>query len=408
MRSAAIVRLRQVLGLVRRVGVLQTASLVWWRLRHGPGNLSGSDVLGAFSFINQPQRKLAAGPAAKDSLLWFVPDFNIGSGGHLNIFRTIWHMEQKGYACSIVIVRPSVHASAAAARADIRAHFFDLRASVYLADQDLPAAEFAVATSWDTAYWVRALHGTVCKLYFVQDFEPFFYPLGSEYVLAENTYRFGFFGITAGGWLARKLAQDYGMPARAVGFGVELDRYRQLPRREPDVKHVFFYARPPTPRRAFELGLLVLAEVAQRMPDTRFILAGWDTGGYKIPFEHLNCGTLALDELPDLYSQCDVALVLSLTNLSLLPLELMACGCAVVSNRGANVEWLLHEEVALLADATPEALAGAVCGLLADDAGRRALAARAQAFARAQTWEQVAQDFDAGLQAAREAARCVA
>lgn len=29
-------------------------------------------------------------------------------------------------------------------------------------------------------------------MYFVQDFEPLFYGMGSKAVLAENTYRFGF------------------------------------------------------------------------------------------------------------------------------------------------------------------------------------------------------------------------
>lgn len=404
-----LLRLRQVGASVQRVGIRRTLQMVWRRLRHGPaGRRGGPDVVGHYAFVSQPTLALAEGQVLEGGLLWFVPDFGVGSGGHLNIFRTIWHLERKGYVCTIVIVRPTAHLSAEAARADIKAHFFDLRANVVLAEEALPAAEFAVATSWDTAYWVRALPATVRKLYFVQDFEPYFYPLGSDYVLAENTYKFGFFGITAGGWLAHKLAQDYGMKTRPVGFGVELDRYRRLPRRQPEVKHVFFYARPPTPRRAFELGLLVLAEVAKRMPDTGFILAGWDTADYDIPFAHLNCGTLALDDLPDLYSQCDVALVLSLTNLSLLPLELMACGCAVVSNRGSNVEWLLNDNIASLAESTPEALADAICALLQNDAGRRAMIARAEAFARSQTWDQVAEDFDAALQIARAEVPCAA
>jgi len=164
---------------------------------------------------------------------------------------------------------------------------------------------------------------------------------------------------------------------------------------------VFFYARPPTPRRAFELGLLVLNAVWERLPDVQFVLAGWDTAGYHIPFPHLNCGTLALDDLPDLYSQCDAALVLSLTNASLLPLELMSSGCAVVSNRGANVEWLLNDDVVMLAESSPEKLADAVCALLEDDARRHAMSQRAEAFARSQTWDAVARDFEVGLQRAR-------
>lgn len=86
-----------------------------------------------------------------------------------------------------------------------------------------------------------------------------------------------------------------------------------------------------------------------------------------------------------------------MTNLSLLPLELMACGCVVVSNRGENVEWLLNDDIAVLADGTPEALAEAICGQLEDDAGRCARSERSEALARRQTWQAVADAFAEGL-----------
>jgi glycosyltransferase involved in cell wall biosynthesis len=91
-------------------------------------------------------------------------------------------------------------------------------------------------------------------------------------------------------------------------------------------------------------------------------------------------------ELGALYRSCDVALVLSHTNVSLLPLELMACGCAVVSNSGPNVEWLLTEETAQLADASPGALADAVLALLRDDELRARRAAAGLAFAEQTDW----------------------
>ncbi|MCZ8222271.1 MAG: glycosyltransferase family 4 protein [Acidovorax sp.] len=385
--------------MVRKEGVLPAMRAVVRRLRQGPGHYV--DVFRHYDFAMPYMLSAIPGEVRAGTILWFIPDFNLGSGGHLNIFRTIWHLERMGYTSTVVIGRPVMHQNADEAREEIRQHFFPLQARVLLGLDALPPSEFAVATGWDTAYAVRAFTGARHKLYFVQDYEPYFYPVGSESVLAENTYRFGFFGITAGDWLASKLAQEYGMSTHAVGFGVELDRYRRLPRREPEIRRVFFYARPPTPRRAFEIGLLVLNAVWKRLPDVQFVLAGWDTAGYHIPFPHLACGTVALDDLPDLYSQCDAALVLSLTNASLLPLELMASGCAVVSNHGANVEWLLNDDVVVLAESSPEKLADAVCTLLQDNEWRHALSQRAEAFARSQTWEAVARDFEAGLKLAR-------
>ena len=44
------------------------------------------------------------------------------------------------------------------------------------------------------------------RFYFVQDFEPYFYPVGSMSLLAENTYRMGFHAITIGALLCRQAA----------------------------------------------------------------------------------------------------------------------------------------------------------------------------------------------------------
>lgn len=396
-------RMRRISELMRHHGVLRTASMVLQRLRFGPGGiLKSRNVFLQFDFVCVEQVHLASQPARPNTLLWFIPDFNIGSGGHQTIFRMIWHLERMGWESCIVIVSPTVHATAEAAHHDICEHFFPLQAKVYVGFDGLPSSEFVVATGWQTAYPVRAVVGSAKRLYFVQDFEPSFYPTGTESVLADNTYHFGFFGITAGGWLARKLKAEYGMQTHAVSFGVDHELYRQRPRREPQIKRVFFYARPPTPRRAFEFGLLVLEAVSRKLPGTQFILAGWDVGEYHIPFPHLATGVITPEELADVFSQCDAALVMSLTNLSLMPLEVMAAGCAVVSNRGECVEWLLNDEVALLTDPTVEALSAALCHLLEDDAARKALASRGQEFARQQHWQASAQAFEQGLLAARK------
>ena len=396
-------RMRRVSELMRHHGVSRTASMVLQRLRFGPGGiLKSRNVFAQFDFVRVEKVQLASQPARPNTLLWFIPDFNIGSGGHQTIFRTIWHLERMGWESGIVIVSPTVHAMAEAAHHDICEHFFPLQAKVYVGFDGLPSSEFVIATGWQTAYPVRAVVGSAKKLYFVQDFEPGFYPTGTESVLADNTYHFGFFGITAGGWLARKLKTEYGMQTHAISFGVDHELYRQRPRREPQIKRVFFYARPPTPRRAFEFGLLVLEAVSRKLPGTQFILAGWDVGEYHIPFPHLATGVITPEELADVFSQCDAALVMSLTNLSLMPLEVMAAGCAVVSNRGECVEWLLNDEVALLTDPTVEALSAALCHLLEDDAARKALASRGQEFARQQHWQASAVAFEQGLLAARK------
>jgi len=351
--------------------------------------LKKNDVIGFYRFVVDSNNHPPVGcqDIPENSINWVIPDFGIGSGGHLNIFRFILQLERLGFKNRICIVGHHQHRTAEGARTLIREHFFPVEAEVVLGMEHLPPAWYTFATSWITAYHVRSLSNTVRKLYFVQDFEPYFYAHGSEYEFAEETYKFGFLGVTAGSWLSKKLSTEYGMTTIDVGFSFDKDLYKQSVRREPHIRRVFCYCRPPTVRRGFETAMLALDIVGRKLPDVKFIFAGWDMSGYEFPHEHLNAGILSLTELPDLYSQCDAALVLSFTNLSLLPLELMACGCVVVSNDGKNTEWLLNQGNSMLCRSTPENLANGLIELLETRDYRETLAKNAKEFARTTSWE---------------------
>jgi len=346
--------------------------------------------------------EIAAQQLSPKTINWFIPPVGKGSGGHLNIFRFIRNLEDLGYRNNIVIVGEPEPKSTEVVRREITEWFFPLRAGVYVGDDDhIPAAWFAMATSWPTAYYVRRFRGSLQKCYFVQDYEPWFYPAGSDALLAEASYRFGFVAFTAGGWLAQKLHDEHGMQTYAVGFSYDRDLYH-LPlaaRVDDGLRRIMFYARPPTARRAFELGVLVLREAAKRVPSMRVVLAGWDVRGYEIPFPCEHAGLMPLDQLSALYQGCDAALVLSCSNLSLLPLELMASGVPVISNRAPYTQWLLNDENAKLADPDIQSLVEAVVDVLETPAVAQRLRRAGAAFAEATSWEREAARMAEGLAA---------
>jgi O-antigen biosynthesis protein len=350
-----------------------------------------TDVIGFYDFVitkDAGTLPVTSKVFEEKTINWFIPDFGIGSGGHLNIFRFIQMLEKDGYKSTICIVGAHKHASPFQARALISEHFFKLQAEVVLGVENLAPSCYSFATSWITAYALKGFGATLHKLYFVQDFEPAFYSHGSEYDFSEETYKFGFTGVCAGKWLAHKLKSDYGMKCHTIGFSYDRDLYQQTHRREPHKQRVFCYCRPPTVRRGWESAMLALSLVGQKMPDVEFIFAGWDMGNYHFPYEHLNAGVCSLKELPDLFSQCDAALVFSFTNLSLLPLELMSCGCVVVSNRAPNTEWLLNDDNSVLPkSSSPRAIADAIIDVLTDTKKRTGLATRAKKFASSTSWE---------------------
>lgn len=324
----------------------------------------------------------------KPTVNWVVPDFGKGSGGHLNIFRFISGLEARGFQCVLTIDGPTKRRSPAACRAEIRRDYLAIDAEIILGIENAPATDYVIATGWTTAYAVRRLPDHISKFYFVQDFEPAFFPVGSEYVFAENTYRFGFKGVTAGDWLSDKLKKDYGMECTPVGFSFDRNLYgwdgKNDARRS---KRVFYYTRPPTPRRGLELAMEALELACKIDPGIEVIFAGWDMSEYAIPFPHKSLGHLRLEDVRFALADSSLALIISLTNASLLPLEAMACGCPVVSNGGANVEWLLKDSGAWMTDATPEAIAEAIVSLVANPDLLEKLGEQSSEFAATTSWE---------------------
>ncbi|WP_146147831.1 glycosyltransferase family 4 protein [Phyllobacterium sophorae] len=342
--------------------------------------------------------KLTSRNLPEGSMTWLIPDFEAQSGGHINIFRMMQLLRTRGFRHQhVVIMEPHRWSSAAEAQEAISRSFGEHGITVSLGVRSIEPCSFLVATGWQTAYWVSKYKDTLNRLYFVQDFEPNFYAHGSDYSFAENTYRLGLTGITAGTWLADKLASEYGMKTFPYSFACDTDLYKPTVRRNQTTKQIFFYARPVTPRRCFEMGLLALKQVCEAIPEASVVFAGWDVNGYDIPFPHFSRGSVSVQELPDLYSQCDVALILSSTNLSLLPLEVAACECPVVLNDSPQSNWLLSKSQATYCDMSVDSISAAVIDNLRNPEKAKKLARAALEHAQQNSWEEEADKVAAFL-----------
>lgn len=334
---------------------------------------------------------------------WILPDISAGRGGLINVFRAIQQLEEWGHE-NRVYVLSALPGNAAFVNEHIRKNYFSIRAQVEAFSGKVKDSDALIATSWPTAYAARSIGNTAGKFYFVQDLEHEFYAPGSLYELARQTYRFGFRGVTAGTWIAEVLRREFNMECSSFGFSYDRNLYvstgpRLLP---PGKKRLLFYARPETERRGFELGALALSLIARKMAEIEFVLVGCPPRALKLPFPATYPGILPLAQLGALYRSCDLALVLSHTNLSLLPLELMACGCPVVSNTGPNVEWLLSRETAQLAKADPKSLAAAITALLTSEESRQRKINAGLAFANSTSWTKEVRAIEFALLAVRE------
>lgn len=319
---------------------------------------------------------------------WLCAPPVAGSGGHTTFFRMVTGMERRGHRC-IVYLYDAHDGDLERQTAVIRASWPEMKAEVRNARDGLTGLDACVASGWETAH-VLASRGTspMQRLYFIQDYEPFFYPRGSHYALAEDTYRFGFRNIALGGAVADLLKTEVGATSDVVPFGCDTGVYR-LEEPERPRNGVVFFARANTPRRGFMMGMLALAEFHRRHPEHEIHVFGDEPRD--CPFPVVAHGRMRPDELNALYNRTVGGLALSFTNVTLVAEEMLAAGNIPVANRSPYAHGGLQNEHVVWRDATPQSLAdglSAVVTAYAAEPGR----ARAAAGSVRAGWETTQED----------------
>ncbi len=295
-------------------------------------------------------------------IAWIITPPSRTSGGHQNAFRFMKFLEDAGHRLTVYLYAPQRYPKFVLDDVRRMLHetsaYPDLDAELLRYDPTTGFGEgydAVFASDWENSYAAYRFGGAAKRFYFVQDFEPAFFPASTEYVLAENSYRLGFHGFTAGHWLAGKLIADYGMTCDAYEYAADSAFYHRTNTERRS--EVIFYARPPTPRRATEFGLLALMELHRRRPEVVIHLAGWDMSGYDVPFPYVNHAALDIARLNEIYNRCAAALVFSLTDMSLLPMEAMASGTVPVVNDGPNTRGVLDSPFMEYVPMSPKAIA---------------------------------------------------
>ena len=312
---------------------------------------------------------------------WVTTPPSPGSGGHSTLFRVIRYLQAHG--CDNRVYFYDVYGGDHRYHADVVRDVYGFAGPVLPLDGAMADAHAVVATAWPTAYPVFNARCSGKRYYFVQDHEPSFHPVGALSVLAEDTYRMGFHAITAGAWLSGMLRADFGMQADPFEFGCDLSSYTLAADRGPR-RGVAFYARPGAPRRAFELGLMALEVFARRNPEVELHLYGDAMGA--LPFRFVDHGHVTPAQLNDIYNDCFAGLSLSLTNVSLVPHEMLAAGCIPVVNDAEHNRIVLDNPFVHYARLTPHALASALESVLTTP-DFPALSRDAAASVRSASWD---------------------
>ena len=320
---------------------------------------------------------------------WIVVPPGAGSGGHTTLFRMMAAASAAGFENTLLFYdryRGDIHGQTAT----VRAAWPWLQCEIEAVGDTLDGFDGIVASSWQTAHVAarRRVPGQPV-VYFVQDFEPYFYPRGSEYALAEDSYRLGHHNVALGAMVRDCLWAELSLTADTVPFGCDTAVYRELcPERERS--GVVFYAKRGNERRGHRLAVLALEQFHRRHPDEPIHVYGDDPGD--LPFPVVAHGSLPPARLNELYNSAVAGLALSFTNISLVAEEMLAAGVVPVVNDSPLARADLKNQHTAWAEATPSAIAEALSGAVSRS-GRASHARTVAASVTTAPWEETGTRF---------------
>lgn len=349
-----------------------------------------------------------------------IPDFTKGGGGHMTIFRMITHLEKAGHRCTIWIKGYSNSRHPEGPRMSATKDYQPIKAQVLPLSSHFAFArgDALIATSWDTVEIVRENKSFHDYFYLVQDYEPYFFPRGSESLEAEFTYGANLKTICASSWLDEIMRTKFSRRSTYFSLSFNSSVYHKEarssrsegnshvnyqvtegmgpPTGNQSVVRIAFYARSRTARRAVTLALKGIEKTRQDGYTLCVELFGEERGKINLPSNvvgHDN-GILSPNELAELYRSCDIGLTFSATNYALVPQEMMACGLPVIEIDNDSTRSIYPQGILVLADPSAQGIADAIDDLATDQAKREEIAAEGLRWVQQTSWDKSFQEVE--------------
>ena len=290
-----------------------------------------------------------------------LPALGPGSGGLRTVLHLLGGLARRGCQCHVYV---EGNAAEQELKENLRKYYECDWVIPHAGLNPAPDHDLVLATMWHTALALTARRGSFKRAYLVQDYEPFFYPMGAHHLLAEFSYEQPLQIITMGRWLARKLNTEFGLTCRSLDFCADTNLYR--PRLEGTAAEFAIAAifQPDKPRRAPLICLQALQQLQAVLPHLKIYTFGSPHAPLNLKCNHL--GIIPPARLSSIYSQCLAGLCVSMTNPSRLPFEMLAAGLPVVEAHRDNNFYDLPPEGVLLAELKPESIKEALLDLVAN------------------------------------------
>ena len=302
-----------------------------------------SDVMSFERVINNKKDSIK-------SICFIVPDMIAYSGGHTSILRLGTELSKLGYDIRYITYRDmSNEEMVKNASINLKAYKGEMYTKDYLYTLE---NDVVVATLWESAYFVSKMQGY--KMYFVQDYEPYFFNYGEKFLLAKNSYNLGLHMVSLGSWNKYMIEKECSEKCDSIDFPYEKSEYKIVKRdfvayANKNNFKIAVYIKQDGKRAPFIIQSM-LSKLEEDLKLKGISLDIYYFGDEKkIKFKNgTNLGKLNKDELLSLYEKCDFGMVASLTNISLVPYEMIATNLPIIEFKDGTFNHFFDENSAIL------------------------------------------------------------
>lgn len=337
-------------------------------------------------------------PAKKSvdmKIAFLIPGLPAYSGGHTSILRLGTYLSEFGYNVYYVSYRKGSLASMRKnAKINLPYYCGEILDHSHLSDD----FDIGIATAWDSAYLLYARQNFAYRSYFIQNYDPTFYAYGDEYFLSKNSYYLGHKIISLGQWNKEMIeANCPGVSVAMVDYPYEPKQYSVVSRRIEigEILRIAVFVKDNSQRAPVTI-LLGLSLLKDKLGDCVEINVFGLNKHYPISFGK-NLGMLSHDELRNLYQRSHIGIVGSMTNVSLVPYEMIASGLPVVEFKDGSFSSFFSEKSSLLVETLPGSLCNRIINLRVNPEELNAALSNAQQELHSKTWEKTARQFESEL-----------
>ncbi|WP_315113954.1 glycosyltransferase family 1 protein [Clostridium intestinale] len=291
-------------------------------------------------------------PAKVKIITFVIPQMRAYSGGHTSILRLGTQLYDLGYEINYVShIEQEKDDMIKNAKINLASYKGDLFPKSELNKLN---SDIVVATSWESAFFVKKMNGY--KMYFVQDYEPYFHFFGEVFLIAKKTYELGLHMVSLGKWNKYMIEKNCEIHSDidVIDFPYEKKEYSKFERDYKSYKNktdfTFAVYIKNVGKRAPYIIQNILENVKNEFKKDNINLEikyyGEDQNFQCSAGENL--GRLTKAQLFELYKEADFGMCASLTNISLVPYEMLATGLPLIEFEDGTYKYFLPEDSAIL------------------------------------------------------------